>query len=252
METIYVMIGIIVLAIITYLIVKYVYNKSSILDLVEKPIPLNTPKIVYDSNSTKDTLLVQGGSTIMGFFNVILGDRTTKLGDNYITLLEIEGVMQFNVSQSSAQLIIATAGNVKKQEIITLPTLPMQKWMYVAILRDGRRFDIMYNDQIVASHRLEYFPVIMSNPLKVGNKSLLGNAVHVMVAGYRLKPNEVVYQRNRLSDTNGEPPVAKEITFGIPPIPFLNWTQQCLPGLPCNAVTKPPENKMKAWSSLYS
>ena len=252
MSYIYIAVGIIILAVVTYVIIQYVYGKSTIKDLLPTSTSLAAVTNVYDSDSVKTNLLTTGGSSVMGFFNVRLGDRTMHVGKEFQKLVGVDGSFTFNVSQSGAQLVITTSNGSRTTETIELPTFPMQKWVFLAILRDGRRFDVIYNDRIVASHRLEYFPAVTSNPLTVGNPALLGNVIHVIVAPYRLTPTEVAVQRARLSDTNGAPPSAQDTKFGMPAIPFSGLHVKCLPGIPCNPVTQPPSNHLKAWSTPYN
>jgi hypothetical protein len=41
-----------------------------------------------------------------------------------------------------------------------LPPIPKQKWMFIAILRDGRRFDIIYNNYDFSIKRYKiYIPM---------------------------------------------------------------------------------------------
>lgn len=248
-----ILIGVIILAIITYVIIAYVYGKASIQDVSPKVVSLNTKNNVYNSDLVQSNLLTQPGFSVMSFINYQFGDRTQKLGSNFNTLFGVQGSFELQVSPDATQLVITTTGPSSAQiETIDLPTLPPQKWVFVAILRDGRRFDVLYDDRIVASKRLAYYPSIIQNPLTIGDTMFLGNAIHVLVAPYRLTPMEVAKQRAKLSDTNGEPPAVPTSKFGLPPIPFTGIKATCLPGLPCNPVTKPPKNHLKAWSTPYS
>ena len=251
--TLYIAIGLIVIAIITYIVVSLVYGKASILDLAPKQLQLNKKNSVYDSDSVKTQLMSNGGSSVMAFVNVHLGDRTVKVEDSFIPLLGVTGSFEFNVSPTASRLTVYTmTGTTAKMEYIDVPKLPFQKWIFISILRDGRRFDVMYNDQIVASHRLEYFPSIISNSLTIGNSRLIGSTVNVLVAPYRLTPSAVALQRSKLSDTTGQPIAARAGAIGLPPIPFTGIRSLCIPGLPCDPITKPPPNHLKAWSTPFS
>lgn len=252
MSYLYGILGIIILALLTYLIVLYVYTTSSINDMLKTPVSLNKQTDVLDSDKTRSKILATGGSSVMGFFNVQMGDRTQRIGQDYQMLFGVKNAMEFTISQSGSQLVITTSGPGSPKETIDLPTIPFQKWTFISILRDGRRFDVLYDDQIVASQRLKYFPRIISNPLIIGNKALLGSAVHIIVADRRLTPSEVSYEKARLADMNNEPPSAKDFKDGITTLPLLGNAPQCPIGLPCKPVTEPPKNTLKAWSTPYS
>lgn len=255
-KTVLIIIGIIVLAIITYFVIRYVYAKARGKDVAPDVFQLSESKLVYDSYNVQSQLLGSSGSSILAFVNVQYGDRTATANPNanaLLPLINIDGAVTFEVAPDSAQLRVVTVKpGGTSTEVVSVPPLPMQKWIMVAILRDGRRFDIMYNDQIVASHRLENYPKVISNPLRVGDKRMLGSGVNVIVAPYRMTPSEVIREMRHLSDTAGMP-VAANPRLQLPPIPFsMKLKSICIPGIPCNGVTQPPSDQLKAWYSPYN
>ena len=256
------MVIILTVSILAYTIVGIIYSTSNVLqDLASSTIQLNKANTVLDSASVKSTLFSQGGSTVAGFFNVTMGDRTTRVGPtNFTTLIGVNGGFEVQIAPSSlspehatntARLIVYTeGGSTKKMEVVELPPFPQQKWVFLSILRDGRRFDVMYDDKIVASHRLTLYPVPINNPLVAGSPQLLGQAVHIFVAGSRISPTVLSQQRAKYVDTTGAIPSTYPIPFL--PIPFGDIQTVCIPGLTCDAVTRPPTNPLKAWRSLYA
>lgn len=244
---------IVVLTIVVYLCVRYIYGKATIKDLATEKFDLSEAKWQYSTDDTKRDLLTTGSSTIMAFVNIQLGDKTASTSTDYQSLMGVEGSFSLDISPKSSQLTVITANGIVNSitEHIQIPPLPLQKWVCVSILRDGRRFDIMYDDQIVASHRFEYFPKVVNSPLVVGNKSILGSGIHVLVAPYRLTPVEVSKQRAKLADMNGKP-VGTGTAFGLPPIPFTGIRSICFPGMPCDTISAPPGNALKAWSTPFS
>jgi hypothetical protein len=116
-------------------------------------------------------------------------------------------------------------------------------------IRNGLDFDVMYDNQIVASHRLEYYPASVTSPISVGGPNFIGSVVHVLVANTRLLPQEVAVLRAAYTDTTGcaPPPSPFPYTFSLP-----DFRSFCIPGFPCNPATTPPANAMKTWSSLYN
>lgn len=256
----YTIIGIIVLAIVVYLVITYLRGSSQIQNLAIQQFSLSAPKAVLDTDGVKDILLSPGAATICSFVNYRFGDRTSPAVSSTsmpVSLISIKGALEFIVSPTSAILEITTKGPSQTTEVetVTLPPLPQQKWMFVAILRDGRRFDVLYNDQIVASHRTAFFPVIAHNSLIVGNTKLLGLAINVLVAPYRLTMTQALQQRAAFADTNGQPTSASleqgQQLGADAPLPFEAISADCLPGIPCKPVSRPPKNALKAWASPY-
>jgi hypothetical protein len=116
-------------------------------------------------------------------------------------------------------------------------------------LREGRRFDIIYDSKIVVSHRLEHYPVVISSPLSVGNKGLDGSVIHVMINNVRLSPNLVERERISRVDTNNTVLEGNVISMSLPNIRLL---AQCPSGLPCDPITKPPSNNLFEWNTPYA
>jgi hypothetical protein len=249
--------GVVVLLLTLYIIFYKIYPGPGNNEILKKVTPLNAKKDIMMSDVTQTTLLGGGSSSVMGFFYLKNGDRTLKFADGYTPLLQVENNWYLEISPSpigqnniAARLRVQTndAGTLK-YETIDLPQIPKQKWMFIAILREGRRFDIVYDNKIVASQRLESYPVVISSPLSVGNTGLDGSVIHVIVNSNRLSPSEVERERLAHVDTNGTVLEANSIDMNLPAFQLL---AQCPPGLPCDTVTKPPSNNLKQWSTPYA
>ena len=256
--------SIIFILIVLYVIVYVVYPNSKNNDILPKMTPLNQSKDILLPDITQSTLLGTAGSTVMGFFKLNNGDRTVKHSnknvkniDSFNTLLYVSNNWYLEISPGpigkdkiAARLRVQTNnGGTLKQELIDLPEIPKQKWMFIAILRDGRRFDIIYNNKIVASHRLHNYPVVISSSLAIGNVALDGSVIHIIVNGTRLSPTEVERERTKYVDTNNT--VLEDNSIDIS-LPGLNLFAQCPSGLPCDPITRPPNNNLLQWNTPYA
>jgi hypothetical protein len=249
---------IVILAIATYIVISIVRSGTGLTDLAPNPLSLSSPNMLSNSQQVRDTLLGGEGATLSAFVNVQMGDRTVRMDDsNYSTLLGIPGVLEFQMAPAptaggglenvvSRLRVKTTLGG---WEMIDVPALPQQKWVFLTILRDGRRFDVLYDGAVVASHRLIEYPSQVANQIVVGGKPFLGQAAHVLMAATRLTPTQVQQQRGQLADTTGMPPIKFPLPF---PIPLGVFQTTCLPGLPCNPITTPPPNHLKSWSTPYA
>lgn len=248
---------VVILAAITFYLVYYIINSpSSANDLVKTPISLSSPSSVLTSDLVNQQLLSTSGSTVMGLFNIQIADKTPQFKDTYSPLFGVPGSWTFEISPSKAKktasavqlrVTVATHNGIQ-DETIDLPDIPLQKWIFITILRDGRRFDIMYNDKIVASHRLTYYPAVLPSILQIGNNKLSGSAVHMFVYPQRLDVETVIGKRATLVDTNGAPKqgLLSLLSPGNIPDPFS------VPPDIAPQVSTPPSNTMKAWSSPYA
>jgi hypothetical protein len=253
----YIIFGVILLLITLYIIVYVIYPGSGNNDVLPKMTPLNVQTEVLTTTLTQSTLLSTAGSTTMGFFYLNGGDRTVKFANSFTPLIQVVNNWYLEISPApigsdkvAAQLRIQTNETSSiKEEIIPLPEIPKQKWIFIAILRDGRRFDVIYDNKIVASHRLEYYPVIITSPLTVGGSGLDGKVIHVMVNGTRLNPYDVERERVAHVDTNNMVLEADQIATSLP---GLKLFARCPPGLPCDPVTQPPSNNLVQWNTPYA
>lgn len=261
---------VLIVCITVYFIVYRIYPGPDNKNIQDKVIPLNNKKNVLLPDRVQEELLGSGGSTVMGFFYLNQGDKTLRYSkvDEYIPLIQVENNWSLEIVPSpkekkeyGAQLRIKTqkAGQFK-EEIISLPSVPKQKWVYLTILREGRRFDVMYDNRIVASRRLEYYPVVIASPLSVGNVGLDGKVIHMKINSRRLSPDEVDRERVNHIDTSGmvvdmkwgDRAPLKFFQFTLPELSFSWLTKRCLPGLPCDHVTAPPTKRLYEWKTPYA
>lgn len=202
---------IIIVAIVLYVVFAYYRNpnKRQQQPLVPADGTLEQQQYVLDSDNTRKYLLSPPSSTLLIYFFLKASDKTSRVEQTTNTLLEIPDVLQFNYGPNSAELVINTfntATGQAKDEHIEIPSIPQQKWVQLAILRDGRRFDVMYNDKIVASKRLEHMPVYASASLSIGGPQLRGVFRQGRVFNYRLSLQDVRDELADTSDTRQKPP----------------------------------------------
>ena len=248
--------GVILVLITYYIIVYLIYPGSGNNDVLPKMTTLTVKKDILTSDITQSTLLAGAGSTVMGYFYLLDGDKTKNFINNYTPIIQVDNNWFLEISQSpngsssAARLRVQTNDSgTLQQEIIELPQIPKQKWQFIAILRDGRRFDVIYNNEIVASQILEYYPATISSPLSVGNTGLAGSVIHVIINGSRLSPTQVERERVSHVDTNNTVLDADSINISLP---GLNLFAQCPPGFPCDPITKPPSSNLKQWKTPYA
>ena len=258
----YLLYGGIILGLIYYL---FYYSEVDMMDVLTTMTPLSANKMVVMSEQTQSTLLGTGSSTVMGFFNIQQGDRTTtyidKLRpDEFKPLFQVANNWYFEIShgpngykQTNARIRIRTkdSSGIIKDEIMELQPLPKQKWICIAVLRDGRRFDVIYDNKIVSSQRLQNYPVVIGSPLSVGNKGLMGSMIHMIISGRRLTPTEVERERLKYVDTANMVIESNLFDISFPSLSFSLFGQ-CPPGLPCDPITKPPRSNLLEWKTPYA
>lgn len=250
--TVYYIGFIIIVAIVLYVVFAYYRNpnKRQQQPLVPADGTLEQQQYVLDSDNTRKYLLSPPSSTLLIYFFLKASDKTSRVEQTTNTLLEIPDVLQFNYGPNSAELVINTfntATGQAKDEHIEISSIPQQKWVQLAILRDGRRFDVMYNDKIVASKRLEHMPVYASASLSIGGPQLRGVFRQGRVFNYRLSLQDVRDELADTSDTRQKPPTDITMTIGNP---FSIFT--CPGGFFCRADGRTPKNALQEWETPYA
>jgi len=252
-----------ILLFIVFVVMLYTNQNPGIQDYMPDMVQLNKANYPLGSNQAQQILFSGSGATIAGLFNVTIGDRTNQTtANNYTTLFGVRGSIEFQLApasvsttDSTARLLIASQAGA---EVVSLPPLPAQKWVFIAVLRDGRRFDVLYNDRIVGSHRLDSFPNVgIQNQFQVGSDPrtstaparFLGQAIHLFAINSRMSPADLAILRAKYVDTTGAPPDPIPFPF---PLTLPSLQTLCIPGVPCKPVNKPPPNHLQAWSSPYA
>lgn len=110
--------------------------------------------------------------------------------------------------KAAAQLVVKTANaNNTFYESIVLPPIDLQKWTYVTVSRDGKRFDIFYNNTLVLSKSAQYILVPMgpTGVITSGSSGLEGKLLLANVYNYRLSSLDVSTKYAEYADTRGRP-----------------------------------------------
>ena len=95
-------------------------------------------------------------------------------------------------------------------ETIQLPPTPVQKWVMITIVREGRQFDIYYNDALVKSQKTMFMPISNSTQTNLsgvlsGSTGLNGHMANIILHPNRLTIFDVERDYKTLADTRGSP-----------------------------------------------
>ena len=140
----------------------------------------------------------------------------------YKTLFSLYGVYRFEIlhvpdasrqNSVSAQLVVQTetvgsSGKESYLETLSLPSLPIQKWIMITVGKEGRRIDVYYNDAIVSSSKMMHMISTMSPTGTIcdGGADGLSGVIAVMRMSEVVKTvPEVATDYTRLTDTRGRP-----------------------------------------------
>jgi len=212
------------------------------------------------------------------------GDCATCTHAGYNSVFNISGVAGLEVliapdasrqGKSMTQLVVKTEGaglstssssSQKYIETLTLPPIPLQKWMMVTIAREGRRFDVYYNDVLVMSHKTMYMPVSnISNSnfsgITSGSSGLVGQLALANMYDTRMNMQKVTAAYAAATDTRGRPYINATTSLTSDPSGLnpgfhssgvnLSSMSMCPSGGCFSAPAVKPASPLYDWSSPY-
>jgi hypothetical protein len=187
-----------------------------------------------------------------------------------------KAMTQLIIKTEGASLSAGSTNSQKYIETLTLPPIPLQKWTMVTIARDGRRFDVYYNDGIVLSQKTMFMPISNASNsnfvgITSGSSGLVGHLALANVYNYRLSSQDVSGKYKEFADTRGRPYVnttntatntsIKDIA-GLNPIvlpsltlssliPSVDSMNICPPGGCISPPAIRPASPLYDWSTSY-
>jgi hypothetical protein len=215
---------------------------------------MGTPTKVGSSSNVRNDFLIPAGSTFLGYIYYSMNSKTPILGNQQdpISILSMGNSLKLEILPGGAssppitRLLVQTQSSPSDFEEIPVPMFPQQKWVHLAIVREGRRYTIYYNGIPVSSQRTTYFPVVNSSQLTMGDKRLRGEFVGIKLVPTPLRIEEIKNELLNTADTRHEP---------YKPSDFWSTLTNlgCPNGLFCFSTGTPPtKDPLKMWESPYA
>jgi hypothetical protein len=324
MELEFLVFGILILMIITFLVLTFIpIPLISINVQAQGPYNLNKNNDIFES----DTFLNEASSTIQGFFYINefqktgittpcsstdpslpncdsgryslcacnITDCTSCDHKGYVPLMNLNNIVVLEVlgspdssrqNKAAIQLTIKTqssglientshdpvnpslnpvgdgsATSVSQLYIETfmLPPIPYQKWIMISISREGRRFDIYYNDTLVLSKyaSTNIYDEITNNNISVGNSTINGQSGFFNLYTSIQSASNISSQYNSLVNTRGSPlfnnpPPTLSFDVAVPNLGVSNIPSLCSSGDCIHNPEAPPARPYYEWSSSYA
>ena len=189
----------------------------------------------------------------------------------YVNIMNISNVIRLEILASpdagrpnaaTAQLVVRTTGmgtpllaneetspkvQVVFEETIPLPNIPFQKWTFVTIAREGRRFDIYYNGELVMSKRTQSVVDTRAayGPITAGDPNLVGKLAFVQSFSEKLTQPQVMANYKEKSDTTGQPMISS-------PTNLFDYLPNCKDGGCITGPTMRPTSPLLDWQTQYA
>lgn len=170
---------------------------------------------------------------------------------NCVNLLVSGHVAQSDAPYVSTLLTIKTASSSSTHiETISLPAIPLQKWTVVTLVQEGRRIDVFYGADTVASMYLKYTPIPAppTDSWKVGGmRGWVGQIGLFSTTLRATSSTDVANDVAQLVDTTGLPYAQNEMDFS-----FDLQLPSCLFGTCTSLPSVRPPNPFSVYASSVS
>jgi hypothetical protein len=249
----YIVMIVAIIAAIIAILVFFVLDRPQTYTFAPSAQPLHVPENVISSDKM-GKLIANDALTLSMYVFVSAVDRTPTLSAVSRTpLFHVDDALALEVGPGETRLAVRTQASAAevKEEYIQLPILPQQKWVYLTVLKTGRRYDVMYNGEIVGSKTLSAVPIYRSSPLVVGHPSIVGSYVYGNAVNMRRSRDDVEAMRVKTSDTRGEPSVS--VLQSVKNIFKVKVPSMCPPGVACaGAGADAQPGLSNAWETPYA
>ena len=248
-----------------------VYNGVSMYTLPAPPNRLGPEQIslssllqVGSNNDLTNNWNTQSGSTLFFYISPTINDRTSVSGNEYATAVNIGNSQILKIlvapdagrSQMMAPAVLEV--NIRGQtypDVIDIDMIKLQSWNCIAIVKQGRTFNIYVNGILSVTHTCTAMPQYDSTqPLRVGDPRLGGSIALISLAPYTMQVNDVENMMKDTSDIDNKPYLLSQLP-SLPDFSFNGFSGlysifMC-PGGNCGSSNKMPA-PMYQWISSYA
>lgn len=215
--------GILLLVLIIVTVIQLMQGRPA--KQIMGPIDLfNPPSVVIID---RDTTLKNMGATYSLSFYLKL-DAVPDMRAGSTPLLTWAGVWNLGYSPSDERLIWTfgqtTSGTPDiRPDILSVPNMPLQKWMQVTLTFEGRTADFYINGQLVKSFTLNNLPAAARSSITIVGGNIIGQIAYIQLWPRRLTVSEVGNNYTETSDSQGRPYLGPELlkTIGSISLPNL-------------------------------
>ena len=221
---------------------------------------MSVPTKIGTTGDGRDNFLTPSGATLMVYIFCMVNNKTQSIGQNInpVTLLRLGSTLHLQIlpggisTPPKTQLIIKTQNPNPSEslEVFDVEDFPQQKWVHVAIVREGRRYTIYYNGKVSSSQRTKYYPTIDSSSLNVGDARLIGEYTLPKIAPTPYRLDEIKRELGVTSDTRHQP--YKSVTFAEITDMLSMFSASCPSGIFCFNTSSTPQSPLQVWKSPYA
>ncbi len=243
MSLILLLLGLILVIGITYLLFRYVYTPwSSGMTTIDKGSNQLNEQKIYNFIPANNKL---DNYTFSFYIKPGPANKTKVLGSDFDGLAPIFywSPVFYLVKKAGENKNILYVYTSTGYVPVYCPPLPEQKWTFVAIVIEGRRFSIVYNGRVVSSKLIDKMPAITkAGQLGSGYTNIFGEIALVSYNNRAMTAEELAIEYASSSDTRGKPHTAT--------ISLMNMLS--CPAGGCSKPAIPPIRAIMSWETPYA
>jgi len=167
---------------------------------------VGTPRQVYNS-----FYYGNGGGSFGTYVYLNNYDRTPRTSESAQPLLSI-GAFKLYVHNSNdtpqttyAVVKLVDPKNTSTYNVMPLDNFPVQKWVYVTVNREGRRFTVYYNGVVAGSKVFDTYYTREAESIKIGGSSFKGRFVYPNLNQTVLRESDIQAHIAATADSKGQP-----------------------------------------------
>jgi hypothetical protein len=159
------------------------------------------------------------------------------------------GIWDLNYHSTKEELVwsFASVGTTDRT-LITVPSVPLQKWMQVAVTFEGRTVDMYVNGSLLNSTTLSNLPPIPNSSITIVPGQMIGQIAYIQSWPRRLRVKEMADNYVSTSDSQGRPLLDPDFFLPITKISLPRFF--CVTGN-CDGNT-PTASASQKWEFPYA
>jgi len=258
-----ILIGILILLFFSILISFLVISKlrPSMVETLTPNYGDMNEKQVGSAGKVRDLFMVPPSSTILIYIKCKLNNKTSSINTDAqpVRIIELENSLKLLINPGNIQkpqtttLVIKTqdSNNAASYETFPIKNFPEQKWVQLAIVREGRRYTVYYNGVVVLSKRTLNYPTINSSQFIIGDLRLSGTYVYPRIIPTEYHINDILDDLKKTSDTRNKPILPTDNV--IPNLSKFLPNIGCPNGMFCfSTAPQPAFDPLKKWKTPYA
>ncbi len=179
--------------------------------ILEKETRVGSSRQVYN-----DFYYGSGGGSFGVYLYVNNYDRTPRAANtDAVPLVSIGPFKLYINNNNDAYTTYATVelkeNNTGDSKRIILDNFPLQKWVYLTVNREGRRFSVYYNDAIAGTKLFDSFYKRDPAPVKIGGSAYIGRYLYPNLNSTVMRVEDIRKHIAATADTKGQPYEKKDL-----------------------------------------